>query len=179
MRKKTGFVLAAALFLALPGMAQAQLLKSYGKLGAWSVTLAKDPTGDEICVVSSRQPPNGPAGFNLSFVVDSNYTRLFLGYQGPAMPTPDAVALAVGGSALANLLVTAPRRDFGNDLHLIMIDLPTGLLQKVIFPAMGDDHAITARAGEAAFSVSTGHFDQVISLVDNCSRQERKDDDGS
>jgi hypothetical protein len=175
----TGCLVAAIGLVALPGLAQAQLLKSYGKLGAWSVTLAKDPTGDEICVVSSRQPPNGPAGFNLSFVVDSNYTRLFLGYQGPAMPTPDAVALAVGGAALANLLVTAPRRDFGDDLHLIMIDLPTGLLRKVIFPAMGSDGAITARAGDAAFSVPTGHFDQVISLVNNCSLQERKDDAGS
>jgi hypothetical protein len=175
----TGFILAAASLLALPGMAQAQLLKSYGKLGAWSVTLAKDPTGDEICVVSSRQPPNGPANFNLSFVVDSNYTRLFLGYQGPPMPTPDSVGLAVGGAALANLLVTAPRRDFGDDLHLIMIDLPTGLLRNVIFPAMGSDDTITARAGDAAFSVPTGHFEQVISLVDNCARQERKDDEGT
>ncbi len=178
MRNISGFFLAVCLF-ALPGVAQAQLLKSYGKLGAWSVTLAKDPNNDEICVVSSRQPPNGPAGFNLSFVVDSNYTRLFLGYQGPAMPTPDAVGLAVGGSALANLLVTAPRRDFGGDLHLVMIDLPTGLLKNVIFPAMGADGAITAKAGSAAFSVPTGHFDQVISLVDACSLQERKDDTGS
>lgn len=179
MRRMTGFIVAALALIALPGMARAQLLKSYGTLGAWTVTLAKDPTGDEICVVSSRQPPNGPAGFNLSFVIDSNYTRLFLGYQGPAMPTPDAVGLSVGGAALANLLVTAPRRDFGDELHLIMIDLPTGLLRNVIFPAMGGDVAITARAGDAAFSVPTGHFDQVIGLAENCSRQERKDDLGS
>lgn len=160
------------------GVAQAQLVKSYGKTGAWAVTLAKDPNGDEICIVSSRQPPNGPAGYNLSFVVDSNYTRLFLGYQGAAMPAPEAVGLAVGGAAVANLLVTAPPRDFAGNLHLIMIDLPTGLLDQVIFPAMAGDDAITARAGNAAFSVPTGRFGQVIGLVDACSRQERKDDTG-
>ncbi len=160
-------------------VAQAQLVKSYGKSGAWAVTLAKDPHGDEICIVSSRQPPNGPADYNLSFVVDSNYTRLFIGYQGPALPAPGAVGLAVGGAAVANLLVTAPPRDFAGNLHLIMIDLPAGLLNDVIFPAMAGDDAITARAGNAAFSVPTRRFGQVIDFVDACSRQERKDDAGS
>ncbi len=164
--------------LSVQGVAQAQLVKSYGKTGAWAVTLAKDPHGDEICIVSSRQPPNGPADYNLSFVVDSNYTRLFIGYQGPSMPAPGAVGLAVGGMAVADLLVTVPPRDFAGGLHLIMIDLPAGLLNQVIFPAMAGDDAITAHAGTTAFSVPTKHFNQVIGLADACSRQERKDDTG-
>jgi hypothetical protein len=178
MRHARGIGIAAAAVLALSAPARAQMVKSYGKLGAWSVSLAKDPTGDEICVVSSRQPPNGPAGYNLSFVVDSNYTRLFLGYQGAAMPTPAAVGLQVDDSALANLLVTAPRRDFGDDLHLIFVDLPTGLLENVIFPAMAAQPSITAQAGGAQFTVPTTHFAEIMTLVDDCARQERKDDLG-
>ncbi len=164
--------------LSAQGAAHAQLVKSFGKTGAWAVTLAKDPHGDEICIVSSRQPPNGPANYNLSFVVDSNYTRLFIGYQGPSMAAPGAVGLAVGGTAVANLLVRVPPRNFAGDLHLIMIDLPAGLLNQVIFPAMAGDDAITARAGNTAFSVPTKHFSQVVGLADACSRQERKDDTG-
>jgi hypothetical protein len=59
-----------------------------------------------------------------------------------------------------------------------MIDLPAGLLNQVIFPAMAGDDAITAHAGTTAFSVPTKHFNQVIGLADACSRQERKDDTG-
>jgi hypothetical protein len=166
---------AAGLFWA-PRPAQAQLVKSYGDVGAWSVLLVKDPHGDEYCLASTRQPPNGPAGENLSFAVDSNYTRIFLGYQGPAVPTPGRLALAVDGLKLVSLKLVYPQSDFGPALHLIVVDLPDDLLRGTIFPAMADESVVTADAGAIRFSVPINHFDVILNELDDCARRERIDD---
>jgi hypothetical protein len=175
MRSACWFVLATSL-LAAADPARAQLVKSYGDLGAWSVTLAKDPHGDEYCLASTREPPAGPAGYNLSFAVDSNYSRVFLGYQGPPMPTPASLALAADGSTIVDLTIRYPRSDFGENLHLIAVDLPPNMLDDLIFPSLNGQIALTVRAGAIGFSVPTAHFDIIQAELDACAQREKIDD---
>jgi hypothetical protein len=158
------------------GTAQAQLIKTYGDDGAWSVLLEKDSHGDEFCLASSWLPPAGPGSYNLSFAVDQNYNRLFLGYLGPEIPTPASIRLVVEGKDVADLPVDNAQASFAGDVHLLVIDLPPNLLRALVFPAMAQDSAVTADAGAAKFTVPTAGFRAIRSEVDDCSVRERKDD---
>jgi hypothetical protein len=158
------------------GVAQAQLVKTYGDQGAWSVLLEKDSHGDEFCLASSRLPPAGPASYNLSFAVDQNYNRLFLGYQGPEMPTPASVRLVVDGKDVVDLPVDNAQASFAGNVHLIVIDLPPNLLSALVFPAMAQDSAVTADAGAEKFTVPTAGFGMIRTEVQKCAVRERKDD---
>jgi len=163
------------LCLAGAAPARAQLIKTYGDQGAWSVLLEKDSHGDEFCLASSRLPPAGPS-YNLSFAVDQNYNRLFLGYQGPEIPTPSTLRLVVEGKDVADLPVNNAQASFAGGVHLIVIDLPPNLLSALVFPAMTQDSAVTADAGDARFTVPTAGFGTILSEVEDCSVRERKDD---
>jgi len=174
MRAAQRWAFVAVLWLT-PGFARAQTVKSYGDFGAWSVTLATDPRGDEYCLLSTRDPPAGPSQ-NLSFAVDSNYTRIFLGYEGPPAPTPSTLQLATDGAAIVRLKIVYPQSDFSGGVHLIVVELPPNMLDYLILPSLTGGRALTVSAGRIFFTVPITGFAAITGPLDACARQERADD---
>jgi hypothetical protein len=97
--------------------------KGWPPVGAWAVILFRSPK-TEYCSVTSRLPPNGPAGFGMSFAINSETTHFYLEYQGPRIPTPATIALSADGAPIASLTVLNQSSEGDQNDQMIVADVP-------------------------------------------------------
>jgi hypothetical protein len=123
-----------------------------------------------MCAAITRMPPNGPAGYAMSFALGLETTHFYLYYDGPMIPTPRQVTLSVDGKPIANLNVLGHTHAETGGKFQIMADLPGDMMSKTILPPMFNGTTLTVKVGQYAYPMPIIGYKQVGSEIAECAQ---------
>ena len=137
--------------------------------GAWAVTKVLLPSGREACSLTTRAPPDGPAGLAADIIFDLYRTQFQFTYAGPEIPPVRQVMLFADKRFITTLPVVSQGKLAG--AYLLAADVPGNLLRRRILPALADARRLSIQAGVRAYVILIGNVGTLSSELSACAAE--------
>ena len=137
--------------------------------GAWAVTKVLLPSGREACSLTTRAPPNGPAGLAANIILDLYRTQFQFIYAGPEIPPVRQVMLFADKRFITTLPVVSQGKLAG--VYLLAADMPGDLLRRRVLPALADARGLSIQAGVRAYVILIGNVGTLSSELSACAAE--------
>ncbi len=137
--------------------------------GAWAVIKVLLPSGHEACSLTTRAPPNGPAGLAANIIFTLQTTQIQLIYAGPEIPPVREIMLFADKRFITTLPVLSQGRILSS--YLLAADMPGDLLRRRVLPALAGAISLSIQAGVRGYLILIGNVATLSDELSACAAE--------
>ena len=165
------FLAVAALVCAWVASAHAQRIEKRWPppQGAWAVVKVLLPSGREACSLTTRAPPDGPAGLAANIILDARATQFQFLYAGPEIPPVRQIMLFADKRFITTLPVVSQGKLLS--AYLLAADMPGDLLQRRVLPALVGALGLSIQAGVRGYVMLIGNVSTLSAELSACAAE--------